>query len=225
MFAHRGQPERALTAPNGGGIGHPQPVRFGGGEVALHQIRRRSGASTRGSRRACRWSACRRVRRHRSRPGGSSSATPRDAPRAARPTSGSSVWDPTPDTAARPALSTHRGTSSVLLRMTPSGPVGPHSELSEKAGNLIEISPVVRPFAYSDSTISSTPVNRRCRFFAICGSKLPSRSRGTSIGTGPVVSANTVFGLARIRASKRNTAAPGRPSPRCRTVPRIRPGW
>ncbi|MEV6072343.1 hypothetical protein AB0L82_37875, partial [Nocardia sp. NPDC052001] len=28
----------------------------------------------------------------------------------------------------------HRGTSSVLPRMTPSGPIGPQSELSEKAG-------------------------------------------------------------------------------------------
>jgi hypothetical protein len=37
----------------------------------------------------------------------------------------------------------------------------------------------------SDSTTSSTPLSRRCRFLTICGSKLPPRSRGTSISTGP----------------------------------------
>ncbi len=44
-----------------------------------------------------------------------------------------------------------------------------------------------------DSTISSTPVSRRCRFLTICRSKLPSRSRGTSIPTCPVASVSTVF--------------------------------
>lgn len=48
------------------------------------------------------------------------------------------------------------------------------------------ISPVVRPFALSDNTISSTPVSRRCRFFTICGSNVDPVSRGTSISTGPI---------------------------------------
>lgn len=81
---------------------------------------------------------------------------------------------------------------------------------------------MVTPFAYNDSTISSTPVNRRCRFFTIWGSKLPSRSRGTSIGTGPVVSVNTVFDLVPLRtfaesgsSGPRSARAPGaRSSPR-----------
>ena len=62
-----------------------------------------------------------------------------------------------------------------------------------------EISPVVRPLAYSDRTISSTPVSRRCRFLTICGSKVPSRSRGTSISTWPVLSVSTVFGRVPLR--------------------------
>ena len=52
---------------------------------------------------------------------------------------------------------------------------------------------MVNPFAYSDSTISSTSVSRRCRFFTICGSNVPSRSRGTSISTSPAASEITVF--------------------------------
>jgi hypothetical protein len=52
---------------------------------------------------------------------------------------------------------------------------------------------VVSPFAYSDSTISSTSVSRRCRFFTICGSNVPSRSRGTSMSTSPAASEITVF--------------------------------
>jgi hypothetical protein len=39
------------------------------------------------------------------------------------------------------------------------------------------ISPVVRPFADRDRTMSSTPPSRRWRLATICGSKLPSRSR------------------------------------------------
>jgi hypothetical protein len=46
-------------------------------------------------------------------------------------------------------------------------------------------SPVVRPRAVSDNTIWSTPSSRRCRFLTITGSKVPSRSRGTSTSTGP----------------------------------------
>jgi len=55
---------------------------------------------------------------------------------------------------------------------------------------------VVRPLAYSDKTISSTPLSRRCRFLTICGSNEPSRSRGTSMLTWPLASVSTV--LARV---------------------------
>jgi hypothetical protein len=54
------------------------------------------------------------------------------------------------------------------------------------------ISPVVKPRAVSDSTISSTPFRRRWRLRTMVGAKLPSRSRGTSISTGPI-SLNTVL--------------------------------
>lgn len=54
------------------------------------------------------------------------------------------------------------------------------------------ISPVVNPRAVSDNTIASIPSSRRCRLRTICGSKLPSRSRGTSISTGPT-SVSTVL--------------------------------
>jgi hypothetical protein len=46
-------------------------------------------------------------------------------------------------------------------------------------------SPVVKPFAVSEMTIGSTPSRRRWRFFTVLGSKLPSRSLGTSKSTGP----------------------------------------
>ena len=55
------------------------------------------------------------------------------------------------------------------------------------------ISPVVRPFAYNDSTTASTSVSRRCRFVTITGSNVPSRSRGTSISTWPALSVSTVL--------------------------------
>jgi hypothetical protein len=55
----------------------------------------------------------------------------------------------------------------------------------------------------SDTTISSTPVSRRCRFFTICGSNVPARSRGTSIPTGPVLPVSTVFGLVPFRTFPR----------------------
>src|SRR5215213_4594235 len=47
------------------------------------------------------------------------------------------------------------------------------------------MSPVVNPRAYNDNTISSMLDSRRCRFATITGSKLPSRSRGTSTATSP----------------------------------------
>ncbi|MDA4104239.1 hypothetical protein MMON44395_22070 [Mycolicibacterium monacense DSM 44395] len=58
------------------------------------------------------------------------------------------------------------------------------------------ISPVVSPRAYSDNTTSSTSVRRRWRFWTIWGSKLPARSRGTSISICPPASVSTV--LARV---------------------------
>ncbi len=54
-------------------------------------------------------------------------------------------------------------------------------------------SPVVRPFAASEMTISSTPVRRFCRFLTIFGSNEPSRSRGTVISTGPTSEVSTVL--------------------------------
>jgi hypothetical protein len=56
-----------------------------------------------------------------------------------------------------------------------------------------EISPVVKPFAVDDNTMSSMPVSRNWRFVPICGSKLLLTSRGTSISTSPI-SVNTVLG-------------------------------
>ncbi len=52
--------------------------------------------------------------------------------------------------------------------------------------------PVVRPFAARETTVSSTPPRRFCRLATIFGSKLASRSRGTSISTEPT-SVSTVL--------------------------------
>jgi hypothetical protein len=59
-------------------------------------------------------------------------------------------------------------------------------------------SPVVSPLAVSEMTIESTPPRRRCPFRTVCGSKLLSRSRGTSISTGPI-SVSTVLALVPLR--------------------------
>jgi hypothetical protein len=48
-----------------------------------------------------------------------------------------------------------------------------------------ETSPVVNPLADSDNTIPSMPSRRRWRLRTICGSNEASRSRGTSMSTGP----------------------------------------
>ena len=48
-------------------------------------------------------------------------------------------------------------------------------------------------------TISSTPFRRRCRFLTICGSNVPSRSRGTSSPTWPVPPVSTVLGRVPLR--------------------------
>jgi hypothetical protein len=75
---------------------------------------------------------------------------------------------------------------SVIFEMVsfeigaPGGTTRWRGKISAK-GELI--SPVVNPLAYNDKTISSTPFDRRWRFLAICGSNIPSRSRGISIGT------------------------------------------
>jgi hypothetical protein len=53
-------------------------------------------------------------------------------------------------------------------------------------------SPVVRPLAVSEITIESTPSSRRWPLRTVNGSNVPSRSRGTSISTGPI-SVITVF--------------------------------
>ena len=58
---------------------------------------------------------------------------------------------------------------------------------------------MVRPLAYRDSTTSSTPGSRRCRFLTTTGSNEPSRSRGTSILTGPTESVTTVLAVVPLR--------------------------
>ncbi len=75
------------------------------------------------------------------------------------------------------------------------------------------ISPVVRPFALSDNTVSLTPVSRRCRFFTICGSNVEPVSLGTSICTGPI-SVSTVF----VRVPLREFPLP-RPDTACFSYP------
>ncbi len=47
------------------------------------------------------------------------------------------------------------------------------------------MSRVESPREYRARIFSSNPTNRRWRFLTIFGSKLPSRSRGVSIPTGP----------------------------------------
>jgi hypothetical protein len=72
--------------------------------------------------------------------------------------------------------------------------LGPDGLLSRVTKAVLEIT-----LAYSDSTISSTPVSRRCRLRTICGSNVPARSRGTSICTWPLLSVSTVFGRVPFR--------------------------
>ena len=61
------------------------------------------------------------------------------------------------------------------------------------------MSRVVIPRAYIATIFSSKPAKRRWRFLTICGSKLPWRSRGASILTGPC-SVSKVFGVIPLRA-------------------------
>ena len=60
------------------------------------------------------------------------------------------------------------------------------------------ISRIVIPRAYIATILSSKPVNRRSCLGMIWGSKLPARSRGTSMRTGPS-SVSTVLGLLPLR--------------------------
>ena len=60
------------------------------------------------------------------------------------------------------------------------------------------ISPVVGPLADSDRTSSSPPSSRRWRLCTITGSNVLSRSRGTSIVTGPIC-VRTVLGRVPLR--------------------------
>ena len=61
------------------------------------------------------------------------------------------------------------------------------------------MSRVVMPRAYIDRILSSNPSKRVWRFFTICGSKLPLRSRGTSIVTSPFFPLS-VFSVLPLRA-------------------------
>src|SRR5947209_4258426 len=83
-----------------------------------------------------------------------------------------------------------------------------------------EISPVVRPLAYNDNTISSTSPRRRCRFFTIAGLNVPSRSLGTAISTSPTASEITVFDRQplRIFADSRSGSASCFSYPRCSVI-------
>ncbi len=83
---------------------------------------------------------------------------------------------------------------SVILEMVSFETLAPYT-----SARWALTSPVVIPFAVNDSTIWSTPFNRRWRFFTITGSKLPSRSRGTLTSTGPIFVV-TVFDLAPLRS-------------------------
>ena len=58
---------------------------------------------------------------------------------------------------------------------------------------------MVSPLAYRDSTTSSTSFSRRCRFLTMTGSNEPSRSRGTSMVTGPTPSVVTVLTVVLLR--------------------------
>jgi hypothetical protein len=61
------------------------------------------------------------------------------------------------------------------------------------------MSRVDRPREYSARIFSSKPSKRRWPFPTICGSKLPLRSRGALIATGPC-SVASVLGVVPLRA-------------------------
>jgi hypothetical protein len=74
------------------------------------------------------------------------------------------------------------------------------------------MSPVVMPLPYRLITASSKPASRRWCLGTICGAKVPSLSRGTSMVTSPI-SVRTVFGellhVVRTQLSPRGTSSPG----------------
>jgi hypothetical protein len=84
----------------------------------------------------------------------------------------------------------------------------------EISATCAEISPWVNPFADNEITRSSIPESRRCRFATITGSNEDSRSRATSISTGPAP-LSTVFGRVPFREFP-----PVRPAGSCLPYPR-----
>lgn len=87
-----------------------------------------------------------------------------------------------PSTNTTPVTPLTRGASGTERREEIHDPAaGPNSHFR----NRPQTSPVVRPFAAGEVTISPTPVRRFCRFLTISGSKEPSWSRGTAVSTGP----------------------------------------
>ena len=95
-------------------------------------------------------------------------------------------------------------TRSVMVEMVSLDTWAPYT-----SARCAEISPVVSPLADSDSTMPSTPASRRCRLRTIFGSNEASRSRGTSIVTGPT-SVSTVFDRVPLRE-----LPPSRPAGSC----------
>jgi len=71
-------------------------------------------------------------------------------------------------------------TRSVIVEMVCLDTLAPYT-----SARCAQISPWVNPLADNEITRSSSPVSRRWRFLTSCGPKEPSRSRGTSSGTGP----------------------------------------
>jgi hypothetical protein len=83
------------------------------------------------------------------------------------------------------------------------------TDTSYTSARCAATSPVVNPFAVNEMTRSSIPDRRRCRFATIRGMNDASRSRGTSISTGPA-SVTTVFARVPFREFP-----PSRPTRSC----------
>ena len=95
-------------------------------------------------------------------------------------------------------------TRSVIVEMVCLDTSAPYT-----SARCAEISPWVNPLADNEITRSSTPVSRRCRFATILGSNEASRSRGTSMSTGPA-SVSSVFARLPLREFP-----PSRPAGSC----------
>jgi hypothetical protein len=65
-------------------------------------------------------------------------------------------------------------TRSVIVEMACLDTFAPYT-----SPRCAQISPCINPLADNEITKSSSPVSRRWRFLTNCGSKEPSRSRGT----------------------------------------------